>query len=1130
MRKTKRNCLAKNKRKRTRKVTIGGNGELVDPIVRTLFSRERNIFFFLEFVNLKMKSEKESESNSATGIKEMLNVLSIIIECINSRMTYVQEEELTWRVVNGGGRRRKMKRIQKGGVDYEELMSNKKSWQFEPTSSKVEIAEVFDKETIQLGLSTNDMTTTTNYWDYIYPSVIEQYEADVNQYKKQEEQEVEEEDIEFHDTIELPINKVTERVPPFLLEKMSDIFGQVKNAFSQVRGAMEEIQGLRDDEPIEKDVVGKPEEPKPEEEKKTEELPQAQAVITEVQVVAVPLEEQQLVGVPMQQGEQEQQLVGVPIQQGVEVQREKEQEVQAQEQEETDLEVFIYLVQLTNAYISAKIEKVNKVEVKKQESILSTLGKYAYIILEKLKTISSSIDAKDTTKFSTTEVPLNNNELGDSTLVSQEDKDNFNSFSRLERDVSALTKVYLLDLQSKVEEIEDKSVLARISNKFCEKFHEDLKDYIKSNEGEYRDFIDKLFLQKDSDENKTLMNIREYNYLISENVIAMLLNKEMTETIFKELGIVLDASSLYTLYSMFNGLASDGLINMVSSASQASTLSVLSGQLLKDPKELAKLLLSFTGREATSTILKPEEVNVPVAAADFAAASSPVALASRWFAKSFRNVLNSSAGLLYRNTESINKMIEKYEDSEQVINLAADVSNIISDITYMLVNNKYKADDDIWKLLVSEKTLYKEDVIIQDKLNETYVSIFLDYKKLIVDLNTSICRVRCKETMVPEKFLEDASQNAEYINYLDVTEDEIVMMLKYVSVKFPMIRDTVILLEKVTSKVIEESEKKFNMCDFIKKTINKRLLEAPGQQAPQEQPPQQEKVPEPIKQFESSGDKYKKEEESGYKSPSSYRRGWKFGGSKVIVPREKESAILDYICIIINCDFKDKYGVDTDSITDRTSIILERKTALENLVALQTESAGTDEINGNKLLDDIKSNGYDAFLEEINNEYKSHSLKQSTSSMQLLNNNNFLRVVLNSVADMRIKLCYELLYAYYQTEGFKTYLHGEQNKQVYQEIVQGLQGFFVPIKSTVTSWGWKGLCYFAKGYQYGKEKIAAVVGPLARSSGLDEKIDKTIAFSNKVIADTFSPVSSRLGGRRTRKNKKYKKKSKVRRK
>ena len=260
---------------------------------------------------------------------------------------------------------------------------------------------------------------------------------------------------------------------------------------------------------------------------------------------------------------------------------------------------------------------------------------------------------------------------------------------------------------------------------------------------------------------------------------------------------------------------------------------------------------------------------------------------------------------------------------------------------------------------------------------------------------------------------------------------------------------------------------------------------------------------------------------------------WKFGGSRVIVPREKESAILDYICVIINCDFKEKYGVDTDSITDRANIVLERKTALENLTFLQTESTAVNEINGNKLLEDIKSNGYDAFLEEINKEYKSHSLKQSTSSLQLLNNNNFLRVVLNSVADMRIKLCYELLYAYYQTEGFKTFLHGEQNRYVYQEIVDGLQRFFVPIKSTVTSWGWKGLCYFAKGYQYGKEKIAEVIGPLARSTGIDEKIDSAIASSNRVITDSYSPVSSRVergGGGITRKKKRRnKKKSKARR-
>jgi hypothetical protein len=1087
MKKTRRHAIAKNKKKRTRKVTFGGNGELADPIVRTLFSRERNIFFFLEFVNLRMNSDKQSETDAAIGIKEMLSVLSIIIECVNSRMTQVQEEELTWRVVNGGGRRR---RNQKGGDP---------GW-----TTQVETAEYSNKEAIQLGLSADD--TATDYWNYVHPSVMEQYDTAAKQYNIAVEEE-EDEDIEFHDAVQLPEhdetrlaeNKVIERVPPFLLEKMSLIFGQIKSAFNEVHGAMEEIQGLSDDDEPAQQV-----EKEKEKEKEKQELPEAQAVMMMPQVLT-----------DIQ--------VAVPV--------EAEAEAEAEAQVETDLDVYIFIVQLTNIYISKKIEKVSAVETKKQESILGTFGKYAYLILDKLKTISGSIDVKETTSFSTKVSPPMNKEVGE--LVSQEDKDNFNAFSLLEKEVSALTSQYQSLVQSKLEEIEDRSILARISNKFCEKFHDDLKEYIRSNEREYRDFIDKLFLQRNSDENSTLVKIREYNYLISENVIAMLLNKDMTETILKELGIVLDAGSLFTLYSMFNGIASEGLINMVSNASQASTLSVLSGQLLKDPKELAKLLLSFTGREAKSTILKPGEVDVPVAAADFALASNPINLASRWFAKSFRNVLNSSAGLLYRNTESINKMIEKYEDSEQVINLAADVSNIISDITYMLVNSKYKADDDIWKLLVSEKTLYKEDIAIQDKLNETYVSIFLDYKKLIVDLNTSICRVRCKETMVPEKFLEDASQNLDYVNYLDVTEDEIVMMLKYVSDKFPMIKDTVILLEKVTSRVIEESEKKFNMCEFIKKAVTKRLLEEPQQKEPTAPPMPEEET---KKAFVSTSDII--QSESGYKMPTPSRRnynstygriGSKFGGSQVIVPRDKESVILEYICIIINCDFKEKYGVDTDSITDRANIAIERKTALENLSGLHTDTTNADEINGNKVLEDIMSNGYDVFLEEIDKEYKTHSMKQTASSLQLLNNNNFLRVVLNSVADMRIKLCYELLYAYYQTEDFRTFTHTEQNKYVHEEILKGLQGFFVPIKSTVTSWGWKGLCYFAKGYHYGKEKIANVVGPLARSSGVDEKIDSAIAFSNKVISDSFSPVSSRLGGKRTRKNKKYRKKSKVRR-
>jgi hypothetical protein len=1107
MKNTRRHAIAKNKRKKTRKMTIGGNGELADPIIRTLFSRERNIFFFLEFVNLRMNSDKQIETDAAIGIKEMLSVLSIIIECVNSRMTQVQEEELTWRVVNGGGRRRR--RNQKGGVDYETLSDP--GWKYEPTpSSQVETAEYSNKEAIQFGLSADD--TATDYWNYVHPSVVEQYDTATQQYNKGVEEEGDE-DIEFHDAVQLPEhddetekrvvvntenvaeNKVIKRVPPFLLEKMSLIFGQIKSAFKEVRGAMEEIQGLSDDDESAQQV-------EKEKEKEKLELPEAQAVMMMPQVLT-----------DIQ--------VAVPV------------EAEAEAQVETDLDVYIFIVQLTNIYISKKIEKVNDVETKKQESILGTFGKYAYLILDKLKTISGSIDAKETTSFSTKVSPPMSTEVGE--LVSQEDKDNFNAFSLLEKEVSALTSQYQSLVQSKLEEIEDRSILARISNKFCEKFHDDLKEYIRSNESEYRDFIDKLFLQRNSDENSTLVKIREYNYLISENVIAMLLNKDMTETILKELGIVLDAGSLFTLYSMFNGIASEGLINMVSNASQASTLSVLSGQLLKDPKELAKVLLSFTGREAKSTILKPGEVDVPVAAADFAVASNPLNLASRWFAKSFRNVLNSSAGLLYRNTESINKMIEKYEDSEQVINLAADVSNIISDITYMLVNSKYKADDDIWKLLVSEKTLYKEDIAIQDKLNETYVSIFLDYKKLIVDLNTSICRVRCKETMVPEKFLEDASQNPDYVNYLDVTEDEIVMMLKYVSDKFPMIKDTVILLEKVTSRVIEESEKKFNMCEFIKKAVTKRLLEEPQQQEPTAPPVPEEET---KKAFVSTSDIIKSE--SGYKMPTPLRRnynstygriGSKFGGSQVIVPRDKESVILEYICIIINCDFKEKYGVDTDSITDRANIVIERKTALENLRGLQTDTTNADEINGNKVLEDIMSNGYDVFLEEIDKEYETRSMKQTASSLQLLNNNNFLRVVLNSVADMRIKLCYELLYAYYQTEDFRTFTHSEQNKYAHEEILKGLQGFFVPIKSTVTSWGWKGLCYFAKGYHYGKEKIAEVVGPLARSSGVDEKIDSAIAFSNKVISDSFSPVSSRLdkGGKRTRKNKKYRKKSKVRR-
>jgi hypothetical protein len=1088
MKKTKRHASRRKKQnKRSRKIKIGGDGgELANPIVRMLFSRERNIFFFLEFVNMRVNSDNEADANSALGIKEMLNVLTIIIESINSRTTNLQEEELTWRESGTYGGRRKnkrKKRLMTGGNMY---------------------------ELMKLGFSVYDDDSNEDYWNFVSPNITEQYESAYEQYGVQKDKDKdkdteEEEDLVFHDVIELPEKQqehqqeqeVSSSVPPVLLAKMSEIFGQLKGAFNKVLNTMEEIQGLADDEDEKEEAIVQK---KPDEDMLDKDLPQAQVVTEDVQVaVAVPVREE---------GEKE-------------------------EQNETDLDVYIFIVQLTNLYVSKKLEKMNTVDSQKQLSILGTLGKYASIIFDKLNSLASVIDITDTTALTTAKSPPS---LGENTLLTQEDKDNFNNFSLLEKEFADTTSHYQSLVQSKLEDIEDKSVLARIANRFCEKFHTDLREYIKTNEGEYRDFIDKLFLQKQSNEDSVLMKIREYNYLINENIIGMLLNKDMSQTILKELGLVLDVSSFYTLYSMFNSIASEGLLGLASSAAESSNLSVISGQALKDPKQFVKLLLSLNnGRELTSTILKPEvELNPHLAAADLVAASSPISKVVKFGARSFKNLLNSSAGILYKNNESINKMIEKYEGSEQVINLAADVSNLVSDITYMLVNNKYKTDDDIWRLLVSEKTLYKDDIVIQDKLNQAYVSIFLDYKQLIVDLNNSICRVRCKETMVPEKFLEDSSQNTNFISYLDVTEDEIVMMFKYVSDKFPALKDTLLLLEKVTSRVIDEIEKKFNMCEFIKKSISNRLLESnpSGQPPPPPQQPrqQQPQLPEPVQVQEPTAPPYEKskfrsssqvyaEEGDGY---SSFKRiGAKFGGSQVIVPREKESLILEYICIIINCDFKEKFGVDTDSLTDRTNILLERKNALENLTETRMETINQGEINGIELLDDIRGgDGYDSFLEKIDEEYKSHSLKQNTSSLQVLSNNNFLRVVLNSVSDLRVKLCYELLYAYYQTEAFKTFMYQEENKFVHQVIIDGLRVLFVPIKSSVTSWGWKGLYYFSKGFHTAKNKISDVIAPIARSSGFDDWLEGTNSSLNEVIQKTGSLASSSGGTSTTRKKRK----------
>ena len=1100
MKKTKRQISRYKKQKRSRKaIKIGGEPtreemlSLVNPIVRTLFSRERNIFFFLEFVNVKVNSDKADESNSALGIKEMLSVLSIIVECINSRITYVDEEEAgnlaaedTWRDVDGGGKRkrkRKRRRRMKGGNGFEEMM--------------------------KLGISTDDINE--DYWSFVSPNVVEQYEVALSQYDIKQDTskdktitDEDDDDMEFHDTIdnnekkkEATIN-VADMIPPSLYERMSKIGNKISTIFqgafelaevyqSQINGFNINETTNEEEEEEEQNVQEKEKEKEP-----AVIVPEAQIVSNIEPVVAIPV-------------------------------------IQEEKQSETDLDAYVFLVQLTNLYISKKIEKINTIGNEKQQSILNSLTKYVTIIFDKLSTVLD-LDIKNTTTISTTDATdiISSTENG---LLSQADKDNFNNFASLEKEFANIASNYQALVDKKLEEIEDKSILARISSKFCEKFHNDLKEYIKTNESEYRDFIDKLFLQKDSNENSVLMKIREYNYLINENIIGMLLNKDTTQTIFKELGLVLDASSFFTLHSMFSSIASEGLLTLASNAAQSSALSVVSGQILKDPKQLVQFLLKLNnGRELTSTILKPDnEISAPLAAADLAAASSPINLVTRFGAKSLRNCLNSASGLLYRNNESVNNMIKKVEDSEQVINLAADVSNIISEMTYALVNNKYKNDDDIWKLLVNEKTLYNEDIEIQDKLNKNYVDLFLNYKKLIIDLNTSICKVRCKETMVPEKFLEDSSQNTNFINYLDIPEDEIVMMFKYVSEKFPSINETLLLLEKVTSSVIEETENKFNMCEFIKKKIMKKLTEeqvsvvVPSSVIKKEEPQSKS-------QFTSSSASYA--DDSGYKQPSYNLRYSKFGGSQIIVPREKETEILNFICIIINCDFKEKFGVDTDSITDRSNIGLERKKALGNLTENDMETTVPDEINGKKLLDEIKANGYDSFLEDISAEYKSHSLKKSTSStLQLLNNNNFLRVILNSVSELRIKLCYELIYAYYQTEAFKKYLYWEQNPFVHETIIKGLKGFFVPIKSTVvTSWGWKGLSYFAKGYHYGKEKIASVVGPIVRSSGVDEKITNATDYLTQVINDSYSPVSSRLSAKKDGGTRKKRKKHTHRRK
>lgn len=1006
--------------------------KFTNKIVMTLFSREKNIFYFLEFIKHQIYSDDEKELNDTIAINDLLNIFSNVIEIINSKLLDIennQDNNVIEQTNTGSNATPQtpappvvINRQQEGG----EKLKNK--------HNKIEgfmkgggfFGDVFE----------------------LYTTLLPSYQDDDDdEYKVKDD--VSKGETTIDDDIESKLDVVTAQI-------VVDEKKQAQEAFNITPSGTEPSV----ESPIIPDLANNED---------TIDSSKSYEEFWEERFSQLALEGTQ--------------------------------------------SVFIFITEIIKMYTFKKIQVLKSQDL---NLLQRASNKFASFFFDIIKNVSQTPTFDST---NVTDIPITGMEpakfLND--LITQEDITNYNMLNRLQTDLVQLNITFKRCLYTKLDNINDKSILILISNKFYKHFHEDLKKYIIKYHSKYTTFISNTFLNAKDGEGKTIdgiVNFRKMSNFIKDTVITLLSNKEVTETLIKTFGTILDAKSILSLttyvLSILNGnlLESFAPINISTIGTLTTTLTTSAFNSNDAIKILIQNLLKYQNidlQKAGYDLSKDTDIKKELTVNTLDSIISVLKYPVTYSLNKVTNFLNTSSTFLYKNAEYTESMLEKYENSRQLIELSDSVLTTFNNVTFQIINSNYSKDE-LWKLLEAKSNEYENIPAMQKKIQAKYTEIFFDYRKVIVDINSAICKVRCFQTFLPETILESniSNENNELsnISYYDLQEEEYLFMFSFVSKKYENIAGTIILLQKLFKDITRAYKIKYGINNLREDVINLEILKFLESLTPTAT----------IKQ-------------QSY-SPDGRRRIGMFGGKREL-PAEYKERILSLISTIILCDFQIRYGINQQTEIERTNTENRKKNSIEKLTKLtKLKNSGGFEISGNELLQKIQTNNYDQLLINIYDIYLSQLISISEDD-------TFLNTVFNSINELRIKFSFELFSVFLNSDEYKKFKNEEASNIVdliQAELNDTETNFGEMVTATTTNIGYKGLAMFNNIWYKIKSTIAKPIGYVARATGVEQGIQNLTEFNKQMQGPVVAPAvkSGFLGlwGGKTKKIQKKLKKSK----
>jgi hypothetical protein len=1081
----------KHKKNITNKKIYGGiktNEEVLkatDTIVKTLFSREKNIFYFLEFIKVQLNSSNDDDFNDAIAINDTLNVFTLLIELINSKIYEIDNQQTLKTIQNSE---------EKIIESKSDLDLNKVQIAIPNAENVLNMDKLPKSNTIPSSVLEEDDVPEEDDENKTWKTVQGLGGAVFNHsYKKKH--------LKFKKFMKGGNTNLKSTVFGVIFNLWSSFDYESETFFSEEEGINKELPQSK--LPIKNDV----------EEDSDDELEFHDTIDLEENRIKIQESQQQIdqlflnpsIGdINLNSNNFDAGNISTPVPDlTLTTTFENLDETYPDNWKESFLKFGLDSTESIYNFITEliKIYSTKKIMILKSENLTllqSAANKFSLFFISTLKKIA---EATPNFNFASSEsIPMEGMVPAKllNPLISQEDIDNYNLLNKLETDLVNLTIKFKNILAIKLKNINDKSILLLLSNKFYKEFHLELKKFILKYKDQYKKFIGNLIIiKKESNVLSSALKIREVNKFFQDNIFSFLTNKELLNQLASTYGTILDVKDAITLKTSIMAAISGNILEYFY-PTQITTSSILTsvGTTLASNdsfKILIEKILNYneirsSGVIQTDTTLENE---LKLNTMDGILASNPI---THSFKKA-RTALSSIGNLLYRNAESTKGLLDQIENKSQMINLFDNVSNLIEDSAYQVISFSYK-NDDLWRLIITKESSYKYLPSIQLKIKKQYSQIFFDYRKLIVDINSAICKIRCIDTFLPETVLDSAisddNTDIENISYSDLQEIEYTTMYLFISKKYTEIGDTLLFLDNLLKQLNEAYNIKYkleDLCEFIKSEILKILesLTPKGTMNPARW------------------------------SPTGVRRGL-FGGARNLPENTKEE-ILTLICNIMLCDLKIKFGINQETEIDRTNNLLLLNNSRLELKKISQITPYVKEISGDELLEYIQANNYDKFLERV---YQIYNSKLSiTPNQNEIDDTSFLDTINSSINDLRIKLSFEFFRLYLNSEDYKLFKKEQQEEldSIFNETPITLNEI-KNVASKVLLIGGKGLLMFSPYYQKLKQGIAYPIGALARATGFDiglTNLEKAESTMKTPIRSTMNAGSKKKNNKRNNK-------------